>query len=275
MTTSVDEPCDGGHAASGDPEILVMPGSHAVAGTAAKILAEGIAAAVERRGRADVATTGGSTPHGVYRALVAAPLAGRVPWHGLHVWLGDDRFVPRADPLSNMRAIDAVLLGQDGHPAMLSPGNVHPWPTDGTFDVVGGPLAGPTACAAAHEVEMRAALPIDAQGRPVFDVVLVGVGADAHVLSLFPGSPAIDATGWTAALAAPTHVAPHVRRVTCTPCVLCATPRLVVVVTGASKAAMVAHVLGADRDVHALPAQLARRAGATWILDEEAAAALP
>jgi 6-phosphogluconolactonase/glucosamine-6-phosphate isomerase/deaminase len=95
------------------------------------------------------------------------------------------------------------------------------------------------------------------------------------VLSLFPGSPAIDAPGWTVGVAAPSHIEPHVPRVTCTPSILCATPCIVVVATGASKAAMVARALRGDRDVHALPAQLARRPGATWILDAEAASALP
>ena len=64
-------------------------------------------------------------------------------------------------------------------------------------------------------------------------------------------------------------------RVTCTPAVLCGTSALLVVVTGGSKAAMVARVLGADRDVHAMPAQLARRGCATWLLDDDSASARP
>lgn len=268
------EPCGAEALARGEPAILVVPDADAVARTAAERLVAAVVAAVDRRGRADVSSTGGSTPLRIYAALASPPLLERVPWGGLHLWLGDDRFVPRTDPLSNMVPIDRGLLGGDGRPTPLSPENVHPWPIDATLATVGGPLAGPAACAAAHETEMRAALPTDAQGRPIFDAVLVGVGADAHVLSLFPGSPAIDAPDWTVGVAAPSHIEPHVPRVTCTPSILCATPCIVVVVIGASKAAMVARVLREERDIHALPAQLARRVGATWILDEEAAADL-
>jgi 6-phosphogluconolactonase len=271
---AADEMC-GASEASGEPEIVVLRDAHAVGRAAAEWIAAAAAAAVERRGRADIASTGGSTPMGIYTALAAPPIATRVPWDGLHVWLGDDRFVPRSDAHSNMRTIDHGLLGADGRAAPLPAENAHPWPVEASIRATGGPLAGPLACAAAHEAEMRAALPADALGRPVFDLVLIGVGGDAHVMSLFPGSPALDAPGWTAGVAAPTHIEPHVARVTCTAAVLCGTPALLVVVTGASKAAMIARVLRSDRDVHAMPAQLARRDGATWILDDESASALP
>ena len=271
----VGEPCGASGEAFGEPEIVVFRDAQAVAVAAAERIALAAVAAVGRRGRADIASTGGSTPAGIYFALTAPPLISRVPWDALHVWLGDDRFVPRSDEHSNMRSIDHGLLGGGGRPAPLPPANAHPWPIKAALHVAGGPLAGPASCAAAHEVEMRAVLPVDAQGRPAFDLVLIGVGGDAHVMSLFPDSPALDAPGWTAGVAAPVHVAPRVPRVTCTPSVLVGTPSLLVVVTGASKAAMVARVLGAERDVHAMPAQLARRAGATWLLDDDSASALP
>ncbi len=275
MTRPADEDaCGAAGPEAGEPEVLVLADPVAVARAAATRLVAAVAAAVDRRGRADVASTGGSAPAGIYAALAAAPLAGRMPWEGLHVWLGDDRFVPRTDPRSNMAPIDRDLLGGNGRPTPLPTRNVHPWPTDAALAAASGPLAGPGACAAAHEAEMRAGLPTDAQGWPVFDVVLVGVGTDGHVLSLFPGSPAVDAPGWTAWAAAPTHIEPQVARVTCTPPILLATPCVIVTATGASKAAMIAHLLRTDRDVHALPAQLARRAAATWILDAEAAAIL-
>jgi len=270
----VDEPCGAGGEA-GEPEIVVLRDARAVAHAAADRIAAAAVAAVDRRGRADIASTGGSTPASIYAALAAEPLVSRVPWRDLHVWLGDDRFVPRSDAHSNMHAIDHGLLGDDGRAAPLPAANAHPWPIEAALDIAGGRLAGPDSCAAAHEAELRAALPVDAHGRPAFDLVLIGVGGDAHVMSLFPGSPALDAPGWTAGVAAPTHIAPHVARVTCTPAVLCGTPSLLVVVTGASKAAIIARILGAGRDVHAMPAQLARRAGATWLLDDDSASALP
>jgi 6-phosphogluconolactonase/glucosamine-6-phosphate isomerase/deaminase len=110
----------------------------------------------------------------------------------------------------------------------------------------------------------------------------VGIGSDGHVLSIFPGSAAFDAPGWATWAPAPTHIEPHLDRVTLTPAALDATPGLVVAAFGAGKAAIVAALLGLDhRDPAAraaaerrLPALRARRGGATWVLDAEAAAGL-
>ena len=153
----------------------------------------------------------------------------------------------------------------------LPPANVHPWPIEATI-AIGGDAA---LCAAAYETELRRAIPTDERGRPRFDAVVVGVGPDGHVLSVFPGSAVFDAPGWTAAVPPPTHIGPHVARVTCTPVVLAATPVLLAVAHGEAKAEAIARILAGPRDVRAVPGQLARRAGATWLLDEEAAARLP
>jgi 6-phosphogluconolactonase/glucosamine-6-phosphate isomerase/deaminase len=248
----------------------------------AEILVDALTAGAARRGRADLASTGGSTPAAVYRALLAEPLRSRVPWSALHLWVGDDRFVPRGDPDCNMGAVDRVLLPGDARrglvPAPLDPAHVHPWPTDAAL------AAGddPAACAARFEATLRDELSVDDAGRPIFDAILVGVGPDGHLLSVFPGSAAFDAPGWTTWAPAPVHVAPHVDRVTLTPAALDATPGLVVAAFGAGKAAIVADLLGpshADPAARAraerrLPALRARRAGATWVLDAAAAAGL-
>ncbi len=255
----------------GEPEVVVVPDAAAAGVEAATRLAALVADAVRRRGRADIATLGGSTPVGIYRAMVAEPLRSAIPWESLHVWFGDDRFVARGHADSNVAHVDAILRGGRHRSGSPLPGtNIHPWPVD--LVVRAGGRAG--ECAAAYAYQLRAALPEDAVGRPVFDAVLVGVGPDGHLLSIFPGSPALDAPGWTAAVPAPTHMAPHVPRVTCTPAALDGAAALLVVAHGAAKAAVLARVLEGPRDVRALPAQLARRAGATWIVDVEAAARL-
>lgn len=255
----------------GEPEVAVLSDAEAVGAEAAGRIVAAVRDAADRRGRADVATTGGSTPAAIYRALVAEPLRGRVPWTALHLWFGDDRYVPRHHADSNLVPVDAILLGRaDGPGSPLPPANVHPWPVEATA-LAGGDAA---ACAEAYGAEMRGAIPADAAGRPVFDVVLVGIGPDGHLLSVFPGSVAFDAPGWTIAIPAPTHIGPHVERVTCTPGLLDATPVLIAVAFGRSKAGVLARILDGPRDERALPAQRARRAGATWILDTAAAAEL-
>jgi 6-phosphogluconolactonase len=261
--------------APGEPEILVAATPAAAAGLAAGRLATAIAAGLARRGRADIATTGGSTCPELYRALLARPLRDRIPWDRLHLWFGDDRFVPRDDRESNLDAVDMVLLAGDPaaglEPAPLPPGNLHPVPVDATLAAGGGPAE----AAAAYEVALRAALPADLAGRPVFDAIVVGIGPDGHLLSVFPGSAAFDAPGWVVPVPAPTHVLPRVPRVSLTPGALDATPALLPMAFGAGKAAILAAVLAGPRDERRLPAQRARRAGAVWILDAAAAGSLP
>lgn len=266
-------------AEAGEPAILVRPEPAAAARTVAEVLVEALAAGAVARGRADLASTGGSTPAAVYRALLAEPLRGRVPWDVLHLWVGDDRFVPRGDPDCNLGAIDRVLLPGDPRrglaPAPLDSAHVHPWPIDAAL------AAGesPATCAARFEGTLRSELATDAEGRPVFDAILVGVGPDGHVFSVFPGSAAFDAPGWTTWAPAPAHIEPHLDRVTLTLVALDATPGLVVAAFGAGKATVIAELLGpghaaSDRDERRLPALRARRPGATWVLDAAAAVGL-
>jgi 6-phosphogluconolactonase len=295
MTGSQDgEPTSGkltsGEPTSGEPTIVVLPDPAAVASASAERIATALSAAVAARGRADLATTGGSTPVGIYRLLASSPLRDRVPWADVHVWFGDDRFVPRDHRLSNVLPVDQVLLksaafsgqsgsGQSGidveiglEPATPLPiENVHPFPCG----VAIGEGRGAAWCAATYASEIRAALPVGVDGWPAFDLVLVGIGPDGHLLSVFPGSAALASAELALAIPAPTHVEPHVERVTLNPAILGTALGLLAIVQGAEKASIVGEVFGPIRDPNRWPAQLARRAGATWILDSAAAAILP
>jgi 6-phosphogluconolactonase len=282
----------GGAARGDEPQVEILANPDAVAVAAAKRIAAALTGAVGRRGRADWATTGGSTPLGIYRELARAPFRDDVPWRDVHVWWGDDRFVPRDHPLSNVLPLDQVLLratafaglsgdGESGidvevrtEPGALIPAaNVHAMPM--TAAIARG--EGPAWVAAAYEEELRAARLPEAGGVPAFDVILAGIGADGHILSVFPGSHVFDETGvpLVAGIPAPEHIEPHVARVSLNPAFL-ATARLVLVVAfGAGKADLLADVLRATRDPSRWPSQHARRPNAVWLLDEAAAAKLP
>lgn len=266
---------------SGEPELIVVADPAAASALAGERIATALAEAVAERGRADWVTTGGSAAIGIYLALAAEPLRHEVPWERVHVWWGDDRFVPRDHPLSNVKPLDDILLDSGEHAVGTGAGAVAavPIPLDQlhpfrTAEVVG---RGGDAAEAASEIqnELRAAgLPVE-DGWPVFDLALLGVGPDGHLLSVFPGSAAFDSSAWALAIPAPTHVEPHVERVTLNPAILSVARRLLVVSHGAAKAEVLGTVFGPERDPRRWPAQLARRPGATWILDEAAAARLP
>ncbi len=250
-------------------EIIVVE-SDEVARLSATRIAAVLASAVARRGRADWATTGGSMAPAIYRCLTDDPLRDAVPWEHVHVWWGDDRFVPRDHPLSNVKPLDDILLDAE-HGIRIPNTNLHPFRS--TESLGGGWDAAWTADQLAHELRAEG-LPLR-DGWPILDLIILGVGGDGHILSVFPGSAAFDATSWTLAIPAPTHIEPHVERVTFHPACVGVAGSVLVAATGAGKAAILADIFGETRDPQRLPAQLARRAGATWILDPAAAALLP
>ena len=273
-----------------EPEILVLPDPEACSAAAANWLAANLVEAAESRGTAHWATTGGSAPAGIYRRLAVGPLRDEVPWERVQVWWGDDRFVPYDHPLSNVAIAYADLLdvgatsGESGTGASgvdvlagrsagapIPAGNVHPFPIPQAIAEGQGP-----AWTAARYVEMlRTDGPPTEGGWPAFDILFLGIGPDGHCLSVFPDSEAFDSDDIALGIPAPSHVEPHVARVTLNPRVVDTARKLLVVAHGAEKADVIGSVLAGERDVRRLPAQLARKAGATWMLDEAAASRLP
>jgi 6-phosphogluconolactonase len=276
---------------SGEPELRILDDAEAASGAAAEALANELTDAVERRDRADWVTTGGSTPAGIYRALAVAPLRDHVPWYAVHAWWSDDRFVPRDHPLSNVLPFDQILVSASARAGLsgtgadavevelgIEPGV--PMPVENIHAPAMGraiaDAAGPERVAREYEADLRAAsLPISDQGFPIVDVMLLGIGDDGHILSAFPGSPLFEATAWVSAVPAPTHIEPHVARISLNPRIVEAARSVIVVAHGRGKAEILASVLGPERDERRWPAQLARRPGATWFLDRAAAASLP
>jgi 6-phosphogluconolactonase/glucosamine-6-phosphate isomerase/deaminase len=273
-----------------EPEIVVLADPEAASQEAADRIAAELAAAVSERGTAHWATTGGSAPAPIYKRLAVEPLRSTIPWADVHLWFTDERFVGLDHPLSNAKIAFDVLLHADAlagtsgtggsgsdvlagttYGAPIPAANIHPFRTAEAIAHSEG-----AAWSAARAIEdLESAGPPAVDGWPVFDLVLLGIGPDGHLLSVFPGSAAFDSGDWVLGIPAPTHVEPHVERVTLNPGVLGAARRLIVVVTGDGKRDVVGRIFGDERDPRAVPAMLARRAGATWILDEAAAASLP
>jgi 6-phosphogluconolactonase len=272
--------------ASGEPEVVILPDPEACAQMAAERIAATLADAVGARGVAHWATTGGSTPTGIYRHLANPPLRDAVPWDAVELWWGDDRFVPRDHPFSNVKVADDVLLEIGAHSGQSGTGdygidvlagrrpgapipvtNVHPVPTTEAI----AEAQDADWCAARYAEMLKAGGPPIEDGWPVFDIVLLGVGPDGHILSVFPGSATFDRTEIVLGVPAPTHVEPHVARVTLNPAIVGVARSVLVVSHGAGKAEILGQILRGPRDPRRLPAQLARRPGATWLLDAAAA----
>ncbi len=275
----------------GEPEVIVARDLDDLAARAAERVVDGLAAAIAGRGRADIALSGGSTPVALYRRLAVAPWRDRLPWEQVRLWFGDERYVPIDHPDSNMFLAQQTLLGRSsyssetreaargaggpGEPVVGIPVpavNVHAF-------AIGEALAeGHDAAwvAERYAADLADELPAGEGGDPAFDVVLVGMGPDGHILSCFPGSPALaDDAPVCLAVPAPTHIAPHHPRLTLAPRVLRAATTVLVLVSGSGKATIVRDALGGDVTPEQLPASVLRRDGVTWMLDEAAAALLP
>jgi 6-phosphogluconolactonase len=269
------------------PDLRILPSPDAVADTAATEIARVLAAAIAERGVAHWSTTGGSAAPPIYRRLRVPPLRETVAWDRVHVWWGDDRFVPTDHPQSNVMPLEQVLLasggdettgaatgadvGESGAGVRIPADHLHLVPVAAAIAHAGGPAWAATAYATA----LRDAGPeTGPDGVPVFDLIVLGVGPDGHVLSVFPGSAVWDDPAMCVAVPAPSHVEPHLERVTMHPRVLAAARTVLVVSTGQSKASVLGRAWTGG-DVRELPVRAARTANATWLLDDAAAAELP
>ena len=227
---------------AGDVEVVVAEDSEAAARIVAELLADAA------RAGAAIALSGGSTPRHAY--LLAAAL--EPDWSRARLWWGDERCVPPDHEWSNFRLAREAVIDRLARP----PAEVHR---------IRGEVGGAEA-ALAYDEELREAGPLD--------LVLLGIGADGHVASLFPDSPALRERERLAAVAQPL-LEPFVERVTLTLPALAAAEAVVLFATGAGKADAVARALGPANA--ATPASLVRSSGGTTrlVADAEAATELP
>lgn len=222
----------------------------------ARAAAERLLAACAGSGRVAVCLSGGSTPKRLYRLLAGPDYAPRVPWERIHWFFGDDRAVPWDDERSNVRMVREAF----GHGLPIPPSHLYFIPTD----------HGPEAAAAAYDRTLRAFYGADRldPARPLFDLVLLGLGEDGHTASLFPGKPALDAVDALAVAVPDAGLAPFVPRVTLTVPALASSREILFLVTGAGKREALTR-LEAGED---LPAGRITTEGAlVWLVDAEAA----
>ena len=225
-----------------------------LSGDVAAAITDVAQAAIERSGRCSLLLSGGSTPRTTYE-LLATRYRHRMDWTHIHLFWGDERFVPHGDPRSNYRMAREALVDRVPCP----PANVHPIPTG---------LPSADVAARRYEETLRAHFPGD---RPAFDVALLGLGDDGHTASLFPGSSALtDAGRWVVAVATP---AEPPLRITLTIAALTEAAQLFVLVSGAGKAAALRHALDPASDPMQYPAAgLQSAAGrVVWWADRAAA----
>lgn len=217
-----------------------------------------LARTAANRGRVAICLTGGSSPKHLYQLLATEPYRNRLPWHRVHWFIGDERFVPADDRLRNMGMARATFLDR-----CAPPEHIHPIPT-ATADT-----ADPDSGAALYQRELQSFYGADAldSARPLFDLVLMGVGPDGHTASLFPGDPALDETAHWVVGVPKANVAPFVPRVTLTLPTLASCREMLFVVAGMEKRAILTRVFAGED----LPANRARSAGETvWLVDRAA-----
>ncbi len=235
------------------PNVIVAADADALA----KMAAERVLARIgQASGRVAICLTGGSTPERLYALLATGPYRDAVPWHRVHCFWGDDRFVPQDDPRSNAGSARRLLLDRVPIPTE----NIHAMPTG----------AGNVAAAAGlYEAKLRRfyGAEVLTPARPLFDLVLMGLGADGHTASLFPGHAELAETERWVVGVEESGLEPFVPRVTLTFPAMASTREMLFLVSGRDKREILGRVLsGAD-----LPATRAHSDGDTaWLVDREA-----
>ncbi len=240
--------------------MLVVPDLSAAAAAAAERIARRCEQAAASRGECAIALSGGETPRALYARLAADPFRRRIPWPRLRVFWGDERGVPPDDPRSNYRMARETLLDAVPVPAE----RIHRMPAE---------RLDREAAAEAYAALLRAHLPPTPDGWPRLDLVLLGLGDDAHTASLFPHSPALRETRRAVlAVEAPNGMP----RMTLTPPVFNHASEIIFLVAGPQKAPAARAVLEGPRQPDAVPAQAILPVDGTlvWIVDTAAASAL-
>jgi 6-phosphogluconolactonase len=245
--------------------VVVHPDEHALARTTAARLLVRLVDLQSTRRPVHVVLTGGTVGIAVLAEVAASALAEVVDWSGVHLWWGDERFLPAGDADRNETQARRALID-----SLPIPGeNVHPIPGPGSPGI-----DTPEDAAEAYTAELARFAPLTSDDAgpavPVLDVVLLGMGPDGHLASLFPGHPALDVVD-RPVVGVHDSPKPPPLRVSLTFPALAGADELWFVAAGAGKAEAVARALGGD-DVHRTPSAAAvGRHHTLWLLDLAAA----
>jgi 6-phosphogluconolactonase len=246
-------------------DVVVHATADLLAKAAAARLVTRLVDAQAARGVVSIVLTGGRVGGAVLRELRDNPARDAVDWARVNIWWGDERWLPDGDPERNdKQARDALLSA-----VPVDPARVHPFPA------ADGPYAGnPEAAAAAYAAELAAATrPEDHGPVPRMDVLMLGVGEEGHVASIFPESPAAYETRPVVAVRGCPKPPPT--RLTLTFPAIAAATDVWLMAAGSAKASAIAIALGGAGAIQVPAAGVHGRARTLWLLDRESAAKLP
>ncbi len=230
--------------------IEVVPDRAAIVSRSLSVVLDKIQQAIQQQDRCTVALAGGSTPEPLYEAIAAREL----PWEKIHVFWGDERYVPPEHPDSNQGMARRAWLSRVPIPAA----NVHPMPT-GAGD--------PAADAQQHDRELREFFGASDGEFPAFDIILLGIGDDAHTASLFPHTDALKVRDRLVTVGNKdgqpriTFTVPLINNARC----------VIFMVAGASKQHALSQIFAPSADDFTYPARLIQPKGELWWLLEASA----
>lgn len=240
--------------------VRIFPGLDTVSDAAAARIAELAAHAISSRGAFHVALSGGATPCHLYERLAQKPFVSEIDWASVHIYFGDERCVPPDHPDSNYGMAESALLAHVPIPRA----QIHR---------IEAELAYVRQRAAAYARVLESRLPL-VNATPQFDLVLLGLGPDGHIASLFPatGSALTDARPVTAVYADSMHA----WRISITLPVINHARNILLPALGAGKADVLGRIFRNTPSASLLPAQRIQSQGVLeWYLDQAAAAQLP
>jgi 6-phosphogluconolactonase len=206
--------------------------------------------AIKERGVCTIALSGGSTPKPLYEAIATQDL----PWDKVHIFWGDERYVPPTHPDSNEGMARSAWLSK----VPIPEANIHPMPTQEPE---------PALAAQKHEIQVREFFKIGAEVFPAFDIILLGMGDDGHTASLFPHTPALNVDDRLITVGSKdgqprlTFTVPLINHARC----------VFFIVAGASKQPALTQVFADKGDAAAYPSRLIQPLGELhWLLDQSA-----
>ncbi|MGQ0625220.1 MAG: 6-phosphogluconolactonase [Sporichthyaceae bacterium] len=249
--------------------VIVHSDLATLAAAAAARLVTRIVDAQAATGQASIVLSGGGVGIATLRALAAMPARDAIDWPRLDMWWGDERYLPAGHAERNeTQAREALLDHVD-----VDPKRMHPMPA-----AVAG--VEPEVAAETYAAALRAASrPEDHAPVPTFDVLLLGIGPDGHIASLFPEKPALHEPGWSeggrSVLAVRGAPKAPPTRITLTLPAINAAREVWLIVAGAEKSGAARLALSGAGSVQVPAAGAAGRARTLWLLDRAAAAALP